>query len=411
MICTKRGDALATLLSALALWAAPAGACLANDAPERWRVGVFGTLGALYHDAAGVQYRRTLQHPHGTEAGKLTLGQDSVLGAQVNARASDNIEGMVQAVSRWRSDNNWQPEITWAYLRLTTDDTLVLRLGRVGADAQISAESRLIGYASLPIRPSHELHANITPDYLDGGDLKLSHPLGSAIATAKFFYGVTNTEINAGGSRNELPESLSRGLILGYSFDDWNTRIYGGLATLRAQGPTQALVDTLRAVPSAPFQSTANALDMRGARLYFYGADVAYDGSPLTLHASIFRQVGDRDELFVPDSLSTAFLAGYRFGRITPYAQYSRVHKQALGYAGGLGAPMDSIVQSAVDSAQHYQRSRGIGVRVDFARHAALKFQIDRVTARHSPLVTDASRPTSDDLKLTLYGAAVDFAF
>jgi len=96
-----------------------------------------------------VSYRRTLQHPHGAEAGKLTFGQDSIVGAQLNGRANEQIEAMVQGVSRWRDNNNWLPEITWGYLRLNVDDALVGRLGRVGADAQINSESRLIGYASL----------------------------------------------------------------------------------------------------------------------------------------------------------------------------------------------------------------------------------------------------------------------
>jgi len=372
---------------------------------------VFGTLGALYHDEPGVSYRRTLQHPHGAEAGKLTFGQDSIVGAQLNGRANEQIEAMVQAVSRWRADNNWLPEITWGYLRLNVDDALVVRLGRVGIDAQINSESRLIGYAALAIRPTHELHASITPDYIDGMDLKFSYPLGAAIASAKAFYGITDTEINADGIASKLPRTLSRGLILAVNTESVQGRIYGGVASLRSNGATQQLVDTVRAVPVPAFQDVADALDVRGAKTTFYGADLAYDASPLSLQASIFAQTGEDNELLVPDSLATAYMAGYRLGRFTPYAQYSRLHKDGKAYTGGLGQPLDNIIQAAVDSSQQHQRTRGMGVRVDIARNVALKLQIDRVTARHSPLVTDASRPGSEDIDFTLYGLTLDFTY
>lgn len=406
-----------TILFALLLSAGCPAATLDSlaEADPTLHLGGFGTLGALYHTADGIAYRRNLQQPHGVSAGKPSLGNDTMVGAQINARLGRQMEAVVQVHSQWRAENNWTPQTTWAFLRLATDDSMVLRLGRVPASSQINLESRLVGYAALSIRPGQELQSTIPVEAIDGGDLSLSHPALQGVATAKVFYGTTSVKINVDGTTARLSDTLSRGLILAYGGEPWSARCYGGLSTLRNPGPERPLVEAMRAIPVPEVQAAADTLDPVGAQVRFFGADLAYDDGRVQLQASVIKQHTHRLEVLLPDSYAVTFLAGLPRGRYTPYVQWSRARLQGPDYAPGLAAfgagAFDAPIDRAVTGAWMNQRSMGLGVRLDIADRYALKFQVDRIKADYSPLLLAPGRPAGAAKHLTLFGIALDFTF
>lgn len=83
---------------AVLLLAVAAGA-RADEGPGL-QIGGFGTLGANYHSAGDLEYRRSLDQVHGARGGEVAFGVDSLLGLQLNARASEHLDAVVQAVTR-----------------------------------------------------------------------------------------------------------------------------------------------------------------------------------------------------------------------------------------------------------------------------------------------------------------------
>ena len=112
----------------------------------------FGTLGVARSSTDRAEFVRDLSHPSGLTkqwSGKI----DSVLGMQANVRATDKVEAVVQAVSRYHNGGNFDPELTWAFVKFDPNANLSLRGGRLGTEFYMLADSRLVGYSYLPIRP------------------------------------------------------------------------------------------------------------------------------------------------------------------------------------------------------------------------------------------------------------------
>lgn len=385
------------------------GDATAQEVHSRFRWDAFGSLGAVYHQEDGVTYRRNWEQPDSARSNELEFGTDSVLGGQVVARASDGVDVTLQAVSRLYPDNSWQPQVTRAFVRLEPDDSVMIRLGRIGLASQLDADSRYIGYSYLSIRPSQEVLSSVPVDSLNGADLRYRHRVGPGVGSVQAFYGKTRGNLHTQAGEAALGVTLSRGLILAYEGEIWQVRVYGGISTIQSNGASQPLIDALRALPQAA--AIAEALDSRGAKVHFHGFDVDYSAGPLKLQGAYMTTDSNRTEVLLPPARNFALLAGYRFGRITPYLQYGRAMRANLTLAP-LGIPaLDSQVSAAIAGSRMDQATLGAGARFEVRASAAFKVQVDRISARESQQILVAGQPSGTDKQLTLLSVSLDFAF
>src|SRR3546814_20157853 len=78
-------------------------AAAATDLAERRvTVGGFGTIAMLYQNEDGIEYRRFVGQPHGAAADKLDFATDTIGGLQLNAARNQQLDAVVQAVTRDR---------------------------------------------------------------------------------------------------------------------------------------------------------------------------------------------------------------------------------------------------------------------------------------------------------------------
>lgn len=402
-------------LAASALIVACAPAHAEDDVP-RLRLSGFGTLGATYHGSDGLEYRRSLDQAGGSRGGHLEFGVDSIIGAQINARLSDQFDAVLQAVSGRRPDNTWDPDISWAFLRFSPDESLQLRVGRVGTEPQLNGDSRLIGYSYLPVRLSPELFGTAPQDHLDGFDIAYRHPVGDWLLSVKGFAGYQTVHVNSAGRNVRVPSNDVAGLIFGAMFDDVQVRFVTGVAHTKNNGDAQAIVDGLRATGMPQAVAAARRLDNSDRLVRFGAADIGYEHGPLRLIGSVFWQTVPDDAALLVDTRSAALVAGYRVNAFTPYFTAGRATTSGVTFATGLPAgpaltPLDQAATGAVNGAQFSQRSFGLGVRWDFATDRALKLQVDRVHVGQSPLVRDTRAAPQDAIALTLVSATLDFVF
>lgn len=307
------------------------------------------------------------------------------------------------------------PRLTWGFVRYSPDEVVQLRIGRLGLDSTINADSRLIGYSYLPVRPSPEVLGQTLLDSVDGADLALRHPVGPGLASLKLFYGKMQGHVFSNGLDFKLPGSDGGGAILGYTQGGLQLRSIVGGVRMRDNGELQPLIDGLRATPFPTAVDAARRLDNRGRKMSFAAIDVAYDKGPLLLQASWIGRRSERDWT-IPGAHAEWLLGGYRIGEFTPYASYARVKSHVRDFSTGL-PPFPGLIQldQAAVAAAHgndfNQRSLGAGVRYDFAPKFALKFQVERVRASRSPLVQDLGRAPRESRQLTLFSIALDFVF
>src|SRR5687768_11435182 len=106
---------------------------------DRFTLRGFGTLAATTHDAAGIEYRRGTGQAHGATSGDVNFETDSLAGVQVDARISSELDVVIQGVTHQRADGDWTPEVTQGFLRWKSDESLVVRAGRVGYDIYLLA--------------------------------------------------------------------------------------------------------------------------------------------------------------------------------------------------------------------------------------------------------------------------------
>src|SRR3990167_9285266 len=76
----------------------------------------FGTIGAVRTTSNDAEFVRDLSQPRGARQ-NWDARVDSLLGAQANWRINAQLEAVVQAVSRYRYDRTFAPEISWVYLK------------------------------------------------------------------------------------------------------------------------------------------------------------------------------------------------------------------------------------------------------------------------------------------------------
>lgn len=397
-------------------WLAAGSAAHAEDDPARFTLSGFGTFGAAYHASDGLEYRRTIDQSQGARSGRLDLGTDTVLGIQLNARLTERFDAVIQAVSRGQANSSWSPDLTWAFLRYSPDESLEVRVGRVGTASHINSDSRLIGYSFLPVRAAPELLGAAPQDHIDGIDVALRRPVGDTLFSLRGFLGYQTASVHSNGRSLRNPTNDVVGLIFGAVHGDLQLRVVTGAARVKNNGDGQALVDGLRATGMPQALAAAARLDMSDRTIHFGSADVSFDRGPLRLLGSAFWQTAPDDAALLVDTRSAYFLAGYRFGNFTPYFSAARATTSGVTLTTGLPPVpaltlLDQAVSAAVAGSQLHQRSIALGIRWDFAANRALKFQVDRVHAGLSPLVRALETPAREPRQLTLLSATLDFVF
>jgi hypothetical protein len=143
----------------------------------------FGTVGLARSSSDTAEYVRDLSQPRGLTknwSGKI----DSVLGVQANLSLGKQTEGVVQVLSRYRYDGSFGPEISWAFLRHDFAPELQVRAGRLGTEFYMLADSRLVGYSNLTVRPPPDFFVPLIFTNFDGVDATANSKRPVSILTA-----------------------------------------------------------------------------------------------------------------------------------------------------------------------------------------------------------------------------------
>lgn len=362
----------------------------------------FGTLGLAHSDTDSVEYVRDLSQPHGLQrgwSGKI----DSVLGLQANLKLGAQTEGVVQAVSRYRYDGSYRPEVSWAFLRHDFTPDLQMRFGRLGTEFYMQADSRLVGYANLAVRPPPDFFVPLIFSDIDGIDASASLNLEQGLVRAKLFAGrspehspfVDPITWNLKGSR-------LMGGHLDFFTGPWQFRI--GRSSVRFSSheiPLSQLVnfDIVALIPELSTIHKTSDFDSVG---------VIYDQGPLRIHAMAGRV--DHESSAYEDSRAAFVIGSYRIGAFTPYLGYSRIKPSASTFATQIPVVTD-IARSLTLATHADQHTVTIGARWDFRQHWALKVQFDAIRGSPTSLFPFRGDSGQWNGRMNVLSTTLDFAF
>jgi hypothetical protein len=365
----------------------------------------FGTLGLARSSSDQAAFVRDLSQADGS-AGNWTANPDSLLGLQLNAHFNEQFEGAVQAVTRYRYDGSYRPELSWAYAKYTPSPNLTLRAGRLGTEFYMLADSRLVGYSALSVRPSGDYFGGLPFYSIDGADVQATHPLGDGLIKGKLFTGVSREKMPLAGHVWDIGGSRMSGVHLDYLSGAWQWR--ASYAHLRfEQGlPIPDLFNPLRAF----YPDVANSLDVAGKLSRFYSLGAVYDSGPWQAHLMLSRIRQESD--FYENGQAGYLLAGYRMSEFTPYLGYSwwktspKSMNRVLAVPALNAAVVDLMKQSHCD-----QHTATLGVRWDFREDMDLKLQWDQIRGKASSIFPVRDEKPGWNGNTNVLSLTLDFIF
>lgn len=375
----------------------------------------FGTVGYSHNNNKEADFAASLYAPNGVgKTHSTALSSDSRAGVQASANFGHGLSGVVQVVSDIRYDNSYQPKFEWANLKYDVTKDTHVRVGRVVAPMFMYSEYRNVGYALTPVHASWDVYGQNPLTHIDGGNVGTKFDVAGGILSLGATGGRVKDTLNqsavsgSGAFGNLGYEIGSSTFALAYGKFRINT-ILPGISQFQTQ-----LVDPYGAMLGYPVDKF-QLHDLRG---HLIDLGYSYDPGTWLLQAEYVQRVSKAT--LVPSTHSWSALAGYRFGKFTPYASFSKVTTQLrsidptqaqvpaqlqAAYYGCLATPgmTQDICNQAIPqfvptatlagtinyvdgmlnkqfSERYDQHTVSVGVRYDFYKNLALKAQYDRIS-------------------------------
>lgn len=367
----------------------------AQDA-EKFSISGFGTLGLAKNSTGKAEFVRDLAQPKGL--GDHWNGRlDSRLGLQGQYAFKDNLQATVQLVSRYNEKGAFTPQVAWAFLDYRPAPDTQVRVGRLGFDVYMNADSRDVGYSYSGVRPSTDFFGLLPITRFDGLDVTQNVEVSaSGLLKIKAFAGRSCEKIPVvDNSIFDLTDGPMAGLITEYSTDAWLWRLSYGRLKMKHnfEKPFTEIQDGLNGLSlltqEPTFAASAEMLNMKDKVMHFWSGGVNYNPGPFQFMGLVSRY--ETNAVMQPDYWAGLVSLGYRWGQWMPYGGWSRVVTgkptvPAMPLLEGIPYPEVQVLNAGLKKALSFthndQYTHTLGIRWDFARQACLKLQVDRIQTK-----------------------------
>lgn len=330
----------------------------------RWKLGVFGTIGAVrphdrYSGPTPVVDGRRLDAPG------WNYRSDSMFGAQLDFQLDRRWSAVLQMVSEQGPSHSYRPTVEWANIKYQATPEFSIRAGRIALPVFLSADFRKASYAYPWVRVPPEVYANVPVTSSDGVDLTYRWQGGAVKQVTQLFFGGSVMDV-ARSSRMRAHRIAG----LSHTVDYGALTVRGSLMSSRlsvdfrdgADGPAGPPADLPAPRPEVP--------DSRGTAM---GIGANYDPG----NWFVLGEIGHiRNRSLLGDKTMLYASTGYRLGDFTPFIAYTTSHGSMLA------GPKAAALNNALSSRSIVQSTASAGVRWDFAANLALKTQLERVRPR-----------------------------
>ncbi|MES2296196.1 MAG: hypothetical protein V4582_04100 [Pseudomonadota bacterium] len=343
----------------------------------------------------------------GAKSGTWRSGIDSNFGMQSTAVFNDTLSVTGQGVVRKLATDNYRAILEWAFLKWKASDELAFRVGRMGIPVYMISDYRFIGYSNTMLRPPVEMYAQVNIGGLDGVDATYKHSFDDTTLTAQFGVG-THTAPIVGGPRGRFTSMTALNLVLE---NGPITARFGRIdteATAEDFPAFAAFADTL-AGAGYPEQGKLFLVDHAKASFTSLGVNVAWKNVIAQSEYAVRRSA----TLSIPATTSWYVMAGYRFGKFTPYFVHSTVDQDKNRQVPGLPttgplAPLTAVANLIADAP--LQTTNSLGLRWNFKDSMDFKVQLDRASPREGAGLFANAKPGFTG-PVNVYAFGIDFVF
>lgn len=395
------------LTSVAAMLPAHAESQIGNTAWPALEIKGFGTIGIARSDTDKAEYVRDLSQPNGL--GRHWSGKiDSILGLQANLRLNPATEAVAQGIARYRYDGSWRPELSWALLRHDFSPDFTMRFGRMGTEFYMQADSRMIGYANLTVRPPADYFGPIVVSWFDGIDASMTVDTGSGLLRGKVFAGWAAEKAPFVEPYTwDLRGSRMLGGHLDFINGPWQLRIGRSQIRFKHQQP----INEAARAAGIPFDMLAAApeLSIAGRHATYDSLGIAYDEGPLQIQGQ-FSSI-QYDTAAYEDTNAGYLTLAYRIGQTTPYIGYSRTRSSQVSLTTPMPPPVAAIVRNFMAQTHADQATITLGTRWDVMRNVALKTQLDMVRGERDSRFPQRNSGADWNGRLNVFSLTLDFVF
>jgi len=398
------------------LSAALAGACgLASSAAHAdatswdpsWAFSGFGTVGYVETSTDAGLFAGPGQTGGASKEG--TLGVDSKLGAQVNAKANNVFSGTVQVLSERNGNGNFKPAIEWGFVKAQVTSGLSVRAGRIGAPLFMVSDFRDIGYSNIWLRTPPDVYGQVSFSHFDGADAIYQDTVGPATLTGQVIYGNTNTVANG----TPIHVKHQAGVNLTAEFDNGITLRVG-----RVQGKLSAdstSLDQLVGILSqTPFAAVGDEVSLDNKDASFTGVGIAYDQGNWVANLEYTKR---KTSSYIASTTGWEATLGYRIDKFTPYAVVSQLKVDSSNVNNTIPtsvpqlAPLAAAVDGLIADQNLAEKTDSIGLRWDAWKNIDIKAQYDRIEPASGAKGLFNRVTTTLPSSVSVYSIAVDFVF
>lgn len=405
------------LLFLLFVMAGPVAAGPGED-DARFSINGFGSLGLTRSSSGDAAFVRELTQPKGSR-GDWSGNVDTLFGVQANWQLNDRFALTAQAISRYHRHGTYAPELAWAFARFDPTPFTSLRLGRLGTDFYLYADSRMVGYTYLTVRPSADFFGVLPFTHLDGGDLQVSVPLGDSVLTGRLHGGRLNEKFPLADRIWDIGGSRMFGGSLSLQRGPWTVRLSTSEIRFKGDLPIGELSDGLNQAAAGGFPqaaAAARAIALDGTRSRFNSLGVVYESGPWQGQLMLSR-VRHTTRAF-QNWHSGYLLGGYRIGSVTPFAGYSWIRSSsrqlASGIPDGVSPALDELnagLATVLRDGHADQGTLSLGARWDFAENMDLKVQLDLIRGRSSSVFPYRDEKADWNGRTGVVSVVLDFVF
>ena len=355
----------------------------------------FGTLEAVHSDSREADFRGNIVQPNGAgRSGATMFGVDTKLGLQATANIGNGFSATVQAVADHRADNSYTPQFEWANLKYQINDTVYVRAGRVVAPVFMVSDFRNVGFSQATVRPAYEIYMLNPITHLDGVEVGTKFDVAGGNLRVQATAGRVKLTVKSRGQDDPINVTGSdRNINMTYEKDSQTFRLGYNRTKTDSQGPGITQIDAAFAAAAAfpAFGYPTPNANLHDIKATLWDLGYIYDDGKWLGQVEYVQARSEGPA--VQDTDAWSAMLGYRIGKWTPYAGYSRMTSKEppLKYGEPVnpfaGTPFGPRAQQLVDGINQFdnvinthnqQHTVTLGTRYDFYKNVALKLQWDR---------------------------------
>ena len=278
------------------------------------------------------------------EDSDLNYKSDSLVGVQLDFTVNERATTSVQLLSR--ADEDWDPEVEWAYLNYHLTDQTSLRVGKQRLPLFYYSEYMDARYALPWVRPNQEVYQVIPTANYDGGEILFEAMVGDYQMVSQFFVGESDFDGLIDNGTSKLSNMLGATITL--EEENFSYRV----SALNADLELTHRGDDL--VPASELSSKAR----------FYGAGIHYDNGDWLVVTELVHTELDS----IIDSITSGYLTlGYHADQFMPYITLSRLNADAKSL-DPLQNQLMSMERSNLSAGLRWSLSENVSIKGEVSR-------------------------------------------